>query len=115
VQTYEGATQSLRIPDAITAGLKRVESAGGRHVFHDFAAAFNVLLHRCTGENDIVVGVPERQSQSKRAGKPHRFLREHAALARRFVGQPTVPRSVGGASVTCASMPFASQDVHSRN
>jgi amino acid adenylation domain-containing protein/non-ribosomal peptide synthase protein (TIGR01720 family) len=57
-RSYHGATERLRIPLPTLERLRRLSSAGGTTLFMTLLAAFKVLLHRHTGETDIVVGSP---------------------------------------------------------
>lgn len=58
VQTYRGARQSLFVPKALTEGLKTLSRKEGVTLFMTLLAAFQTLLHRHTGQDDIVVGSP---------------------------------------------------------
>ncbi len=58
IQTFRGATESLLLPAGLTA---EVERAGVRHgvtLFMLLLAAFDVLLARHAGQEDVVVGTP---------------------------------------------------------
>ncbi|MBI4524350.1 MAG: hypothetical protein HY695_11130 [Deltaproteobacteria bacterium] len=58
VQTVRGARQYFAVSESLSAGLK---SLGNRHkvtLFMVLLAAFQTLLHRYTGQTDIVVGSP---------------------------------------------------------
>jgi amino acid adenylation domain-containing protein len=58
VQSFRGATESLTLP-ADFGGLAQAFSAReGVTLFMTLVTAFQVFLHRYTGENDIVVGTP---------------------------------------------------------
>ena len=56
VQTLRGATQRLEIPVRIAEGLKRLGREEGATLFMTLLAAFQVLLHRYTGQPDLLVG-----------------------------------------------------------
>jgi amino acid adenylation domain-containing protein len=56
-QTFRGGQQRVIIDDALYAGMKHLGSRNGCTAFTSFMAAYNVLLHRLTAQNDIVVGV----------------------------------------------------------
>lgn len=58
VQTYRGAKQSLVLSQALTNGLKAISRAEGTTLFMTLLAAFQTLLHRYTGKDDIIVGSP---------------------------------------------------------
>lgn len=58
VQSYRGAIQPLRLPRALSDRLKRLARTEGTTLFMLLLAAFQTLLHRYTGQTDIVVGAP---------------------------------------------------------
>ena len=57
-QSYRGAMRTVTIPRALSDGLKSVGRREGATLFMTLLAAFTVLLHRYTGQDDIVVGSP---------------------------------------------------------
>jgi amino acid adenylation domain-containing protein len=58
VQSYRGARQSVMLPSALSESLRALSSQEGATLFTTLLAAFKVLLHRYTGEKDILVGTP---------------------------------------------------------
>jgi amino acid adenylation domain-containing protein len=56
VQSYRGAEQRLELGGALCAGLKALSRGEGVTLFMTLLAAYQVLLHRCTGQDDVVVG-----------------------------------------------------------
>ena len=56
VQTYRGASRSVVLPLELLVGLKGVNRKEGTTLFMTALAAFNVLLSRYSGQEDIVVG-----------------------------------------------------------
>jgi amino acid adenylation domain-containing protein len=57
-QTFRGASKTLELPPSLTRKLKSLSRLEGATLFMTLLAAFQVLLHRYTGQNDIVVGTP---------------------------------------------------------
>ena len=53
-----GAKENFQIPAGLTAELKALGRHEGTTLFMTLLAAFQTLLHRCSGQDDIVVGVP---------------------------------------------------------
>ena len=53
---FEGARQSLTLPQSLTDELKRLSREEGVTLFMVLAAAFKVLLYRYSGQTDIVIG-----------------------------------------------------------
>jgi amino acid adenylation domain-containing protein len=58
IQTYRGARQSLLLPEALSVSLKVLSQREEVTLFMTLLAAFQVLLQRYTGQDDIVVGSP---------------------------------------------------------
>lgn len=55
-QTYNGARECLALPKQLTESLKELSKKEGVTLFMTLFAAFNVLLYRYTGQEDIAVG-----------------------------------------------------------
>ncbi|MFB3092706.1 MAG: condensation domain-containing protein, partial [Dehalococcoidia bacterium] len=58
VETFRGAQQFLLLPDALTRSLKALSQREEVTLFMTLLAAFQTLLHRYTGQDDILVGFP---------------------------------------------------------
>jgi amino acid adenylation domain-containing protein len=58
VQSFRGATQMFSLGAAVTSGLKALAQASGVTLFMLLVAAFQTLLSRYTGQEDVVVGTP---------------------------------------------------------
>ncbi|KAA1242927.1 non-ribosomal peptide synthetase/type I polyketide synthase [Aquimarina sp. RZ0] len=58
VQSAIGKTSSFRIDAALTKRLIEFSQAEGNTLFITLLAAFKVLLHKYSGQNDICVGIP---------------------------------------------------------
>jgi amino acid adenylation domain-containing protein len=58
VQTFHGATKTFAFPKGLTEALQKLSRKEGVTLFMTLLAAFQSLLHRYTGQNDIVVGTP---------------------------------------------------------
>jgi amino acid adenylation domain-containing protein len=56
VQSYKGATQNISLSPALSVRLKTLSKQTGSTLFMTMLAAFQVLLSRYTGQEDIVVG-----------------------------------------------------------
>jgi amino acid adenylation domain-containing protein/FkbM family methyltransferase len=57
-QSFEGATETFAVPDALFARLKALGRENNATLFMVLEAAFAALLHRVTGQEDILVGTP---------------------------------------------------------
>lgn len=58
VQTYNGASYATTLAAPLTQQLKQVAQRSGVTLFMLLLAAFQVLLHRYTGQAEIIVGSP---------------------------------------------------------
>ncbi len=58
VQTYKGASQCVHLPVALSAAVKELSRRESVTPFMTLLAAFQTLLHRYTGQEDICVGTP---------------------------------------------------------
>ncbi len=58
VQTFHGAQQSILLPRTVGDGLKALSRQEGLTLFMTLLAAFKVLLHGYTNQDDIVIGTP---------------------------------------------------------
>ncbi|MCC5632613.1 amino acid adenylation domain-containing protein [Nostoc sphaeroides CHAB 2801] len=58
VQTYSGEICRQMLPQTLTDALKALSQESGATLFMTLLAAFKVLLHRYTGQEDILVGSP---------------------------------------------------------
>jgi hypothetical protein len=58
VITYQGARQVLTLNREFCSALRKVGAAQRCSFFMTLFSSFNVLLHRLTGQEDLVVGVP---------------------------------------------------------
>ena len=58
IQTYRGAMESLLLPASLTDSLKELSQRHGVTLFMTLLAAFQTLLMRYTGQEDVTVGSP---------------------------------------------------------
>ena len=56
--TTRGASCTISISESLTEALRDLSSASGATLFMTLLSAFSVLLHRYSGEDDIVIGTP---------------------------------------------------------
>ena len=57
-QTLSGAHESFRLPDALTGSLRALSRQKSATLFMTLLAAFQTLLSRYSGQEDLVVGTP---------------------------------------------------------
>jgi amino acid adenylation domain-containing protein len=89
VQTFHGAVQTVFLPDSLTALIKRLSQREGVTLFMTLLAAFNVLLYRYTGQNDIVVGSPIANRNRVETENLIGFILNTLALRTDLSGNPT--------------------------
>ena len=58
LQSYRGSSQSLQLSQDLTIALNNLSRQSGATLFMTLLAAFKVLLHRYSGQEDIIVGIP---------------------------------------------------------
>lgn len=58
VQTYQGATYPLAISPTLTQALTTLSQQAGTSLFMTLLAAFQTLLYRYTGQEDVAIGSP---------------------------------------------------------
>ncbi len=58
VQSFSGASHDLRIAPELTGALVRLGRRADVTLFMTMLTAFNILLHKYSGQHDIVVGTP---------------------------------------------------------
>ena len=56
--SYRGSTQTFLVPASLTESLKELSQREGATLYMILLAAFQTLLHRYSGQDDIVVGTP---------------------------------------------------------
>ncbi|HEX2077187.1 MAG TPA: amino acid adenylation domain-containing protein, partial [Longimicrobium sp.] len=58
VQRFRGGLETLHLPASLTGGLFALARREGGTLFMALAAAFQALLHRYSGQDDVLVGTP---------------------------------------------------------
>ena len=58
LQTFRGARQEISLTESVTATLNQLSQHEGVTLFMTLLAAFQVLLYRYSGQEDIIVGAP---------------------------------------------------------
>jgi amino acid adenylation domain-containing protein len=58
VQTFHGNVKTIKLSGKLTENLHELSEQHGATLFMTLLAAFKILLHRYTGQDDIVVGTP---------------------------------------------------------
>ncbi|BAY65333.1 amino acid adenylation domain-containing protein [Calothrix brevissima NIES-22] len=58
VQSFQGATYSVKLPQQLSVGLNQLSQQQGTTLFMTLLAAFKTLLYRYTGSEDLAIGSP---------------------------------------------------------
>ena len=58
VQNFRGATHHFEIPETLCAGIRELARSENATPFMVLAAAFHALLHRYTGQQEVLIGTP---------------------------------------------------------
>lgn len=89
VQNYQGACYEFELTKELAESLRNVGKAQGATLYMTLLAAFQVLLYRYTGQEDIVVGSPtEGRSKSEFSGTVGFFV-NMLAMRVNFAGNPS--------------------------
>ena len=88
VQTYRGAQMSFNVPAALTDQLRKLSQAEGVTLFITLLAAFQTLLHRYSGVEDVVVGTATANRRRLETEKLIGCFVNMLALRTDFSGNP---------------------------
>jgi amino acid adenylation domain-containing protein len=95
VQTFRGARQPLRLPQPLTEALKALSQREGVTLFMTLLAAFQTLLQRYTGQDDIAVGSPIAGRTRAELEGLIGFFVNTLVLRTDLSGNPTFPELLG--------------------
>jgi len=110
VQTFNGRLQPLEISATVAESLEAMSQREGVTLFMTLLAAFNLLLYRYTGQEDIIVGVPV--AGRTRAEFEHLigFFVNTLALRTDLFGEPSFRELLRRVRETCLGA-YAHQDL----
>jgi amino acid adenylation domain-containing protein len=89
VQSYRGARQSIELPRELMENLKALSRKEGVTLFMTLLAAFQTLLYRYVGQQDIVVGSPIANRNRTEIEGLIGFFVNMLVLRTNFEGNPT--------------------------
>jgi amino acid adenylation domain-containing protein len=110
VQTYQGAAQSLMLPQTLSASLTEFSHQEGVTLFMTLLAAFGTILHRYTGQEDILIGSPIAGRNRSEIEELIGFFINTVVLRTDFAGNPNF-RSVLNRVRQMALAAYAHQDM----
>jgi amino acid adenylation domain-containing protein/non-ribosomal peptide synthase protein (TIGR01720 family) len=112
VQSYRGATHYFALPANLSDALQACAQSEGVTLFMLLLAAFQTLLHRYTGQDDISVGSPIANRNRAETESLIGFFVNTLVLRTRLSGDPTFSellgrvREVALAAYTHQDLPF---------
>lgn len=89
IQSYRGATLDLTLPRELADAVKALGLAEGTTPFMTLFAAYAVLLHRYSGDEDIAVGTPIAGRQRAELEGLIGFFANTLMLRSNLAGEPT--------------------------
>src|SRR6185295_15773922 len=108
VQSFRGDIERLALAPA--EGLEALARRNGATVFMALLAAFQTLLHRLTGQDDLAVGVPAANRNRPGLESLIGFFVNSLVLRADFAGDPTFTEALGRVRET-ALFAYAHQDL----
>jgi amino acid adenylation domain-containing protein/non-ribosomal peptide synthase protein (TIGR01720 family) len=110
VQTFRGATRTFTVPDDLSAGLKALSMSESATLFMTLLAAYQLLLSRYTGLEDVIVGTDVANRNRLETEPLIGFFVNQLALRSNLAGDPTFRELLSRArQVTLEA--FAHQDL----
>ncbi|HKR97057.1 MAG TPA: amino acid adenylation domain-containing protein, partial [Candidatus Angelobacter sp.] len=89
LQTFNGSSISFSVPQDLTEPLKALTRSEKATLFMTLLAAFKVLLHRYTGQDDVTVGTPIANRQRQEIEHLIGFFTNTLALHTDLSGNPS--------------------------
>jgi amino acid adenylation domain-containing protein len=110
VQTYDGATRTFALSKELSDKLHRFSQEAGSTLFMTLFAAFNTLLYRYSGQEDIIVGTPIANRHHREVEELIGFFVNTLALRTDLSGNPTFRELVLRVKTTALGA-YAHQDL----
>ncbi|WP_203737927.1 amino acid adenylation domain-containing protein, partial [Actinoplanes italicus] len=110
IRSTEGAAVPVDLPAEVTGRLRELSRAHGATMFMTLAAAYAVLLHRHTGQDDLLIGTPVAGRGRAETENLIGFFVNTLALRTRFDGDPTFAELVDQVRGTALEA-FANEDL----
>lgn len=95
MQNYRGAAHSIRLSATLGQGLRALSEAQGATLYMTLLAAFQVLLYRYTGQEDILVGSPMLGRSGAELAGVVGYFANPVVLRAQFVKSPTFTEFLG--------------------
>ncbi|MET0622456.1 MAG: amino acid adenylation domain-containing protein, partial [Pyrinomonadaceae bacterium] len=108
--SYEGADRRFELPEELTERLKTFSRREGATLFMTLLAAFDALLRRYTGQDDIVIGAPIAGRTRREVEGLVGFFVNTLALRADLSGRPSFRELLGRVRATTLGA-YAHQDL----
>ncbi|MBC1236572.1 non-ribosomal peptide synthetase [Nostoc sp. 2RC] len=89
IQSYRGASHTFEINQELTFQLREMAKAQGATLYMTLLTAFQVLLYRLSGQEDIIVGAPIEGRSQPQFAETVGFFVNMLALRVNLAGNPT--------------------------
>jgi amino acid adenylation domain-containing protein len=109
-QSFYGARQSITVPQRLTAAINELSHGEGVTPFMTLLAAFQVLLYRYSGQEDVIVGSPIANRGATEFESLIGFFVNTLVLRADLSGNPTFKEALARGRETCLST-YAHQDL----
>jgi amino acid adenylation domain-containing protein len=109
-QSHRGEVRSFDVPPALTARLRALARGSDATLFMVLLAAFDLLIHRLSGRDDVVVGSPVAGRVRAEVEELIGFFVNTMALRTDLSGDPTFRQLVGRVRETTLEA-YAHQDL----
>jgi amino acid adenylation domain-containing protein len=110
VQTFRGGWESLEIPAGAASAILALGRREGATTFMTLLAAFQALLHRLTGQDDLLLGAPVSNRFHPELEVLIGYFVDVVVLRGRFHGEETFPRRLARVRETVLDA-FSHQDL----
>ncbi len=110
VQTYNGAQARMRLPGPLGESLRAVGRRAGGTLFMTLLTAFKTLLHRYTGQEDLIVGTPVANRERKDVENIVGFFVNTLPIRTDVSGDPTFQELLARVRATCVEA-YSHQDI----
>jgi hypothetical protein len=110
LQTYRGSKFQMAISAQLTEGLKTLGQRERATLFMTLLAAFQILLHRYTGQDDLLVGTPIANRTQVETEGLIGFFANTLVMRANLSGNPTFCEALGRVRVTAMNA-YAHQDL----
>src|SRR5262245_21287417 len=95
IQSYEGGGEGMLIPERTVEKLRELSRREGVTMFMLLLSAFKILLHRYSGQEEIVVGTPVAGRNQIQLEQLIGFFVNMLAIKTDLGGDPSVREAIG--------------------